>query len=323
MFDYENFKSKIFSIQPENFQTYALEVFVYQYLHNPTYQIYCQHLGKSPDNVHSLQDIPFLPIEFFKTHQVMTGKWKSEKVFMSSGTTGMQRSEHHVRDLGFYHKIAQVTFERLYGSLQSIEVMALLPSYLEQGDSSLISMVDHFMSQAHPASAYYLGDHTSLQKAITSSDRKKLLIGVSYALLDMADALSLSADNLIVMETGGMKGRRKEMIRTELHEVLMKNFAVEHIHSEYGMTELTSQAYAMGGQFAFPPWARALVRDINDPFSFLPVGRTGGLNIVDLANINSCAFVETKDLGLESKTGHFEVLGRFDNSDVRGCNLLV
>ena len=323
MFDYENFKSKIFSIQPENFQINALEVFAYQYFHNPTYQIYCQHLGKSPDNVHSLQDIPFLPIEFFKTHQVMTGQWEPEKVFMSSGTTGMQRSEHHVRDLSFYHQIAQVIFESHYGPLPSIEIMALLPSYLEQGDSSLISMVDHFMRHSHPSSAYYLGDHSSLLQAINSSDRKKLLIGVSYALLDVTDKTGLSADNLIIMETGGMKGRRKEMIRTELHEVLMKNFSASHIHSEYGMTELTSQAYAVEGQFAFPPWARALIRDINDPFTFLPAGRTGGLNIVDLANINSCSFLETKDLGLESKTGHFEVLGRFDNSDLRGCNLLV
>lgn len=323
MFDYENFIDNLFFTASDNFEDKALSVFEYQYAENLLYRQYCDQLKRTPKNVQHLEEVPFLPISFFKTHEVKTGNWEAEKVFMSSGTTGMQRSRHCVRDLDFYHRIARHIFEDRYGQLSSWEIMALLPSYLEQGDSSLISMVDHFMKNAMPQSSYHLSDLDSLTQSIESNDHQKLLIGVSYALLDLAESHQLHTEKLVVMETGGMKGRRKEMIRNELHEQIRKGINVTEVHSEYGMTELTSQAYGSGGQFQFPKWAMAMIRDTNDPMSYVTGEKAGGINIIDLANISTCAFIATQDLGRKYPDGTFEVLGRFDNSDIRGCNLMI
>ncbi|MEQ8471682.1 MAG: acyl transferase [Marinoscillum sp.] len=321
MFNYENFKSEIFFIQPSQLDQLVLEVFEYQYQNNSIYRAFCQHLNKHPENISNVMDIPFLPIELFKTKKVVTGSFEAEKIFKSSGTTGIQRSTHHIKNVSFYHHLAKVAFEGLYGSISQFEVMALLPSYQQQGNSSLISMVDTFMQDAKPGSTYYLNDlgqlKTNLQKP-----GKKILFGVSYALLDLATT-PVNTQNLIVIETGGMKGRRKEMIRKDLHSVLKQGLGLDEIHSEYGMTELTSQAYGINGNFKLPNWSKILIRDINDPFTYLANGQTGGINIIDLGNIDSCAFIETQDLGKMSPNGTFEVLGRFDNSDIRGCNLLI
>lgn len=324
MINPENFKSEIFFIQSNQFETQCLLVFNYQYEQNTIYQQYCEHIGKHPGNVNRITDIPFLPIEFFKSRKVVTGSWVEEKIFKSSGTTQQTRSLHFVKDLEFYHNIARHTFEQFYGKLADYEILALLPSYQEQGDSSLISMVDHFMSLSRPESQYFLGNHTELINQLSvDSSAKKLVMGVSFALLDLLDNSTSIPGKPIVMETGGMKGRRREMIREELHDQLKSGFEVPNIHSEYGMTELTSQAYSVDGIFQLPEWCKILIRDINDPLSYLDNEKTGGINIIDLGNIHSCAFIETKDLGKTHKNGTFEVLGRFDNSDIRGCNLLV
>lgn len=323
MFDYENFKRDVFLITEETFDGKALELFAYQYETNRLYQGYCKQLGRSPGSVGTITDIPFLPIAFFKSHHVQSGHWLPEKTFLSSGTTGSERSRHLVRDVSFYHKVARTMFESLYGPLAAYQILALLPSYQEQGNSSLISMVDHFIQHALPGSQYYLHQPVAIQEALADNTCKKLLIGVSYALLDLSERINVSNEKLLVMETGGMKGRRKELVRAELHEQVKKGIQTEAVHSEYGMTELTSQAYGPNGAFTFPKWARVMVRDVNDPFAYLKPGKTGGINIIDLANIDSCAFIETKDLGQVLENGTFEVLGRFDNSDIRGCNLLI
>lgn len=322
MFNYENFKSEIFFIDAANFESSALDVFQYQFHNNIIYNHFCLNLNKHPDNVTKVTDIPFLPIEFFKTKKVVSGTFKSEKIFKSSGTTGMERSRHYVKDLSFYHHLAQRAFETRYGKLADYEILALLPSYQEQGDSSLISMIDSFMSLSKPESSYYLDNREQLNIHLKGPG-KKLLFGVSYALLDLIESSNVETRDLLVFETGGMKGRKKEMIREELHSQLNKGLGIKVIHSEYGMTELTSQAYGVGGFFSFPEWCRVLIRDTNDPFSYLGSGKSGGINIIDLGNIDSCSFIETKDLGKQHDNGTFEVLGRFDNSDVRGCNLLV
>ena len=314
----KDFKESIFNINDETFEDSSLAVFNYQYHNCEIYKTYCQYLKKSPKNVHKLPEIPFLPIEFFKNHVVKSDSWKSEKVFKSSGTTGSVRSLHHVKDVNYYHEIAKKIFEERFGSLKEMEVIALLPSYLEQGDSSLISMVDFFIEHANPNSGYYL--QHDLEEVLKSKTRK-IVIGVSYALLDLAET-EVEVANTTIIETGGMKGRKKEMTRTELHGHLKNGFRIDEIWSEYGMTELLSQAYGKNGLFSFPSWAKCLIRDVNDPFTLLEDQKSGGINIMDLGNIDSCSFIETKDLG-RVKNGTFEVLGRFDNSDVRGCNLLI
>lgn len=324
MFDPENFKQSLFFIQPSQFEGAALQLFEYQWQNNPIYRTYCTTLGKDPSNVHSVESIPFLPIAFFKTQEIKTGAWITEKIFKSSGTTGAQRSCHHVGSETFYHQIAEKAFEMQYGQLAEFEVLALLPSYLEQGDSSLISMVDYFISRSSPSSAFLLDDEKALfDKLTTQSAHRKLIIGVTYALLDLASNLPIDLSEAVIMETGGMKGRRKEMIRSEVHAELKQAFSVSEVHSEYGMTELTSQAYGVDGRFQMPPWCKVSIRDINDPFTLLKEDQTGGINVIDLANTHSCAFIETKDLGKVQLNGEFEVLGRFDNSDLRGCNLLL
>ena len=321
MFEYKKFKSDIFNTNSQNFEDRALTIFAFQYEENPIYHTYCKFLGKNPKNVQSLDEIPFLPISFFKSQKVQTGNRQVEKVFKSSGTTSMTRSEHHVTDVSFYHQVATQIFEAQYGSLRDYFILALLPSYQEQGDSSLISMVDHFIAQSR-SGGYFLQNTDELIREL-ESDQKKILIGVSYALLDLAENHQIQPKNVILMETGGMKGRRKEMIRRELHQAIKAGIEVSEIHSEYGMTELTSQAYGRNGLFQPPPWMKIMIRDTNDPFSYLNSQKTGGINIIDLANVDSCAFLETMDLGQITENGQFEVLGRFDNSDIRGCNLLV
>lgn len=313
-----------------DFQEDALTLFNYQAAYNPLYKMFLGYLGIKPSHVKHLPEIPFLPIEFFKSHVVKTGEFEPEITFFSSGTTKMERSQHHVAEIDWYNSNSKRLFEQLYGPLSGYIVLALLPSYLEQGGSSLVAMVDYFIKETgQEEEGFYLRDHRKLLEVMHKSretGKKVLLIGVSYALLDWAEELQGQEDfaGVIIMETGGMKGRRKEMIREELHARLMNGFGVETIHSEYGMTELLSQAYSKGnGIFEPGETMRILLRDLNDPFYKGEGLRSGGINVIDLANIDSCAFIETKDIGKMHPDGRFEVLGRFDNSDIRGCNLLI
>ncbi|MFY0606121.1 MAG: acyl transferase [Cyclobacteriaceae bacterium] len=323
MLDYKRFKKDIFLINQENFESYCLAVYEYQYSYNPVYREYSDYLNRTPDSVNTIHDIPFLPIDLFKKHIIQTETWEPQKVFQSSGTTGQVRSKHYVRDEKFYHQVAKSHFESLYGSLENLQVLALLPSYQEQENSSLINMVDSFMGLSLPGSSYFLNNQEALMETLVSTERHKILFGVSFALLDLAEKTSLDVRNLTIIETGGMKGRREEIIREELHQKIKNGLGDYPIHSEYGMTELTSQGYMINEYFTFPKWAKVLIRDVNDPFTYKNDGNSGGLNIIDLANIATCSFIETKDLGkIDSQKG-FQVLGRFDNSDIRGCNLLL
>ncbi len=317
----ESFKEIIFTINEKNFASYCLEVFKYQYSQCPVYHTYCNLLDRNPNNVKRISQIPFLPIEFFKNHAVKSGTWDEEKVFKSSGTTKSGRSQHFIKDLNFYHRLTRKTFEDYFGQLETVQILALLPSYLEMGDSSLIAMIDAFLTKSAPNSGYFHDNFDDLTQESGPYSPKKLLFGVSYALLDLSERYKKPLQNIKIMETGGMKGRRKEMTRRELHQNLRKTFKIDDIFSEYGMTELMSQAYGKNGEFRFPEWVKVLIRDINDPFSYLNNGKTGGINVIDLGNIDSCAFIETKDLG-KAQNRVFEVLGRFDNSDIRGCNLM-
>lgn len=326
----KGFQERIFSVAKGEFEALALELYEFQRRNNPVYKSYLQQLGIMAQPVTDYKKIPFLPIEFFKHHRVTTGEWQEQCIFQSSGTTDQVSSKKYVQDTGFYDSVAIRIFESLYGPLSGYHILALLPSYLERGNSSLVYMVDSFIkASGSEHSGFYLSNYAALAKKLghlATGNRKVLLIGVTYALLDLVENFEVNtgANNLMVMETGGMKGRRKEMIREELHDILCAGFGLEEIHSEYGMTELTSQAYAgEKGKFRLPPWVRVRVRDINDPFDVLPGGRTGGLNIIDLANVATCAFIETRDLGKLNPDGTVEVLGRFDNSEMRGCNLLV
>ncbi len=321
----DSFKTRVNTITSAEFDTAALELFDYQWNENAVYQEYCRSLSKNPANVRALTEIPFLPIGLFKSQKIISGKWSPADLFKSSGTTSEQRSIHYVRDLDFYHQNARKCFEYFYGPLANYSIKALLPSYQQQGDSSLIAMVDYFMRHAAEDSGYFLDDKIALAKELeTSPKSQRLLLGVSYALLDLAEQNRLRTEGTIIMETGGMKGRRHEITRTELHEYLQFGLGVEAIHSEYGMTELMSQAYAKSqGIFEFPPWTRVFARDINDPFDFVNHSRIGGVNVVDLANVDTCAFIETMDLGRKKDDSKFEIVGRFDNSDIRGCNLLI
>ncbi len=310
------------------FEENALAIFRYQALHCAVYRDFIQHLGINAEEVKRFSNIPFLPISFFKTHRVQTGNETASIVFSSSGTTGMQHSRHYVHDLTIYEQSFYRAFCQFYGQVENTCIIALLPSYLEREGSSLIYMVDSLLQQSkHPHSGYFLYDHENLYHVLSqlkSSGQPTLLMGVTYALLDFAEHYSLNFPELIVMETGGMKGKRKEMVRPELHSLLCKSFGVTHIHSEYGMTELLSQAYSSGnGWFYSPKWMRVLIRDPFDPLSIRQHGESGGINVIDLANIHSCSFIATQDLGKTRPDGSFEVLGRFDHSDLRGCNLLI
>jgi len=319
----------IFSIQTEaDFVQAALQTFGYQYQHNQVYQRFCTLLGRTPDKVRQLTDIPFLPIEFFKSEAVYCGNERPTTIFTSSGTTGSQTSRHYVKDLAVYQQSFRQGFADFYGNIEEYTVLALLPSYLERTGSSLITMVADLIERSGSAdSGFYLNEYDLLAEKLTSLDRsgrKVLLIGVSFALLDLVETHRFQLKNTIVMETGGMKGRRKELIREELHAILCEGFGVEHIHSEYGMTELLSQAYSAGsGLYESVRWLKVLIRDTNDALSYQRPLKTGGINLIDLANIHSCSFIATQDLGRLHPDGKFEVLGRFDNADIRGCNLLI
>ena len=319
----------IFSIQTDaDFVQAALQTFGYQYQHNEVYQRFCTLLGRTPDKVRQLTDIPFLPIEFFKSEAVYCGNERPTTVFTSSGTTGSQTSRHYVKDLAVYQESFRQGFADFYGNIEEYTVLALLPSYLERTGSSLITMVADGIERSGSAdSGFYLNEYDLLAEKLTSLDRsgrKVLLIGVSFALLDLVETHRFQLKNTIVMETGGMKGRRKELIREELHAILCEGFGVEHIHSEYGMTELLSQAYSGGsGLYESVRWLKVLIRDTNDALSYQRPLKTGGINLIDLANIHSCSFIATQDLGRLHPDGKFEVLGRFDNADIRGCNLLI
>lgn len=320
---------QIFSINSaEEFERLALQVFRHQAKNCLVYKEYIGHLGISIDHVNSVKAIPYLPIVFFKTHDILSSAEDIEIEFSSSGTTGMSQSRHLVTDLSIYDESFNRAFERFYGKIRETCLLALLPSYLERDGSSLIYMTDALLQQSrHPDSGYFLHNHEELYQKLLDlqqSGQKTILIGVTYALLDFIEKYRIVFPELIVMETGGMKGKRKEMVRDELHGELQSGFGVSAIHSEYGMTELLSQAYSYGeGLFNCPPWMKVLLRDTNDPLSLITGNKTGGINVIDLANINSCSFIATQDLGKLFPDGSFEVLGRFDNADIRGCNLLV
>lgn len=315
-------------VTKEEFLTHALRVFVFQYQNNPVYRSFCSHLNVHPEQVKNLQQIPFLPIEFFKSKRVISSHNPSEITFTSSGTTGNETSKHFVTDLKLYEQSYLKGFAQFYGNVADYCILALLPSYLERTGSSLIYMVQDLISKSkHSRSGFFLNNYDELYqllKELQDTGVKTLVIGVSFALLEFTERYALSLKNSIIMETGGMKGRRKELIRKELHQLLCQGFGVTEIHSEYGMTELLSQAYSKGnGVFHCPPWMQVLIRDTEDPLSYQKRGQTGGLNLIDLANINSCSFIATQDLGKVHPDGSFEVIGRFDHSDIRGCNLMV
>ena len=325
----EKIKDKIFSIQSSgDFETLAFEVFQYQANNNKTYSKYINQLGIIPGSINRLDQIPFLPIEFFKTHKIITGKDISGKIFTSSGTTGSGTSKHYVTDISFYGESFTRTFQYFYGNPEQYCILALLPSYLEREGSSLIYMMDHLIKKSNNTeSGFYLDKLNTLAEKIIllhKQNQKILLFGVSFALLNIAEKYKPDLSGQIVMETGGMKGRREEITREELHKVLNKAFNTKVIHSEYGMTELLSQAYSGGdGIFHAPPWMKIQIRDSYDPLSYVKKGQSGGINVIDLANYNSCSFIETQDLGRLLPNGGFEVLGRFDSSEMRGCNLMV
>ena len=322
-------KDKIFKIRTsKDFETLALEVFQYQAKNNEIYLNYLNHMGIIPGNIHQLDQIPFLPIEFFKTFKIITGKDTPGIIFTSSGTTGAITSKHYVTDISWYSESFNRTFQYFYGNPEQYCLLALLPSYLEREGSSLIYMMDYLIRNSkNPESGFYLDKLDALAEKIVrlrEQNQKILLFGVSFALLNLAEKYKPDLSGQIVMETGGMKGKREEIIREELHEVLKKAFNTKLIHSEFGMTELLSQAYSKGdGVFQTPPWMKVQIRDGYDPFFYVKKGQSGGINVIDLANYNSCSFIETRDLGRLLPDGGFEVSGRFDSSDIRGCNLMV
>ncbi len=321
--------SDIFSVKtPQDFERAAIEVFRFQAEHCKVYADFIKYLSINPVKVKELAQIPFLPIEFFKTREVISSNQPVEITFTSSGTSKTSASRHLVNSVNIYEQSYQKCFEKFYGDVRDYALLALLPSYQEREGSSLIYMVDDLIRKSgNKSSGYFLDNYAALAdrlNALKEVGTHTLLIGVTYALLDFAESHSLELPQLIVMETGGMKGRRKEIIRPELHEKLCEGFGVPAIHSEYGMTELLSQAYSKGGgKFHAPAWMQVCIRDVNDPLQLLPQGFTGGINVIDLANLNSCAFIATQDLGKIHSDKSFDILGRFDHSDIRGCNLLV
>ena len=322
-------QNPIFDIRTaEEFLSHALRIFALQYRTNEVYRSFCGHLKVAPHTVDRIDQIPFLPIEFFKTKTIVASNHPAEIIFTSSGTTGDRTSKHVVTDLTVYEQSYRNGFAEFYGNIEDYCILALLPSYLERTGSSLIYMVDDLIAKSkHPKSGFFLHEYDQLYPLIQelqATGVKLLLIGVSFALLEFTERYQLTLKNTIIMETGGMKGRRKELIRQELHQLLKNGFGVSEIHSEYGMTELLSQAYSKGhGAFHCPPWMKILIRDTEDPLTYQATGKTGGVNVIDLANSNSCSFIATQDLGKLNTDGSFEIMGRFDHSDIRGCNLMV
>lgn len=318
---------KVFGVSEADFEALSLEIFRYQFENNRVYNNYVKALGVNPSGINTITQIPFLPIRFFKSHPVQTGDFIPETVFESSGTTGTVNSRHLVKDISLYTESFTRSFELFYGPVKNWCIIGLLPSYLERSNSSLVFMVNNMIKEsAHEKSGFYLDEYDQLFTVLNELERqqqKTLLIGVTFALLDFAEQFQPVLKNTVVMETGGMKGRRKEMIRPELHELLTKSFHITTVHSEYGMTELLSQAWSTGeGIFNTPPWMKILVRDEEDPLLVRETG-AGAINVIDLANVHSCSFIATDDAGKVFKNRSFEILGRMDGSDLRGCSLLL
>lgn len=329
-----DFPQRVFAASAAGFDQLAIELFHYQYQHNLIYRQYCDAIKTDPSTVHSISRIPFLPISFFKTHEVKTGEFDAEMIFESSGTTTTVNSRHHVKELEIYRTSFNTCFEKFYGAAQHKCIFGLLPSYLERQHASLVMMTGELIKASkYELSDFYLYDHEKLQRSLMHNELLKipsLLIGVTYALLDFAEKYPMQLRHTIVMETGGMKGRREEMTRTEVHAILQKQLGLGLVHSEYGMTELLSQAYSKGdGIFHSAPWMKVLLRDEDDPFHIstaTDAGNrplTGVINVIDMANIYSCCFIATDDIGRLHGNGCFEVLGRMDSSDVRGCSLMT
>lgn len=308
---------------PEEFERCALELFRFQAVACAPYRRYVELLGVDVDGVRRVEDIPFMPVELFKTEDVYCGDGSPEIVFTSSNTGSTVASRHIMQSLEVYRRSFTAAFEHFYGAVEGWSIYGLLPNYLEREGSSLVYMVDTLIKQCG-SGGFYLHDYEKLIADMAADERPKILLGVSYALWDLAEKYAPQLHDTVVMETGGMKGRRKEISKRELHEILCRGFGVEHIHSEYGMAELTSQAYSAGeGLFRAPSWMRVLVRDVNDPFDHRPEGMRGGVDIIDLANLTSCAFIQTQDVGRVLEDGSFMIEGRIAGSDIRGCNLLV
>jgi len=321
-------KHLIKNYSQEEFTKTALEIFRFQAQNVAVYKDYLRHIGCDVNLVDQLEKIPFLPITFFKSHSIISGFSKEKLTFFSSGTTNQNRSKHLIANSELYKESFSKGFEYFFGDVTNYVILALLPSYLEQGNSSLVYMVNDLINESKNGdSGFYLNNYTDLLdklETIEKRQQKALLIGVSYALLDLIEMKKFKLNNTMIMETGGMKGRRNELIKSELHTLLQAGFGVEKIYSEYGMTELLSQAYSLGGNhFKSSPWMKILIREMEDPYTFLGNDRVGGINVIDFANYFSCSFIETQDLGKTHENGTFEVLGRFDNSDIRGCNLMI
>lgn len=329
MHQLQNLYSQVFKISEQNFDSVALEIFKYQSKNNLIYKKYLKLLGINVERVKHTRGIPFMPIDFFKDFKVISGNWEPEVIFLSSGTGGQKRSKHYIRKLLFFKNVSLRIFNQYYGHPRQYHIFALLPSYNNaQKNSSLIHMVKFLIdASGSDLSGFYSDNLENLMENIKfakSLKGKIMLFGVSFALLDFAEKLSIDLDDSIIIETGGMKGQRVEITRNELHRSLKSAFNVKKVHSEYGMTELLSQAYSgENGIFSTPKWMRIVIRDIYDPYNTVTLGKTGGLNVIDLANIDSCSFIETQDMGLLHKNGYFEVIGRLDNSEIRGCNLHI
>lgn len=324
----ESLLKQIPKVNKANFEALALAIFQYQVHENTTYREYCSLLNIQTKSIAKLTDIPFLPIQFFKNHEIKSGNWQEATIFKSSGTTGQQQSQHFVRDVDFYNHISTIGFETYYQSVKDYCILALLPSYLERQDSSLVSMCNYFIQQSrYEESGFFLNNYKTLCDKLTYCQKNKiptLLIGVSFALLDLAEQYPMDLSEITIMETGGMKGRRKEITREELHTQLKTAFNVSAIQSEYGMTELLSQAYAVGvtNKFFPTPSMRVFSRDITDPLKLINHHKTGAINITDLANIDTCSFIATDDIGKVYADNSFSIMGRLDASDIRGCNLM-
>lgn len=321
-------QQKIFSVTSSSFENISLEVFKFQFEHVEIYREFCHSLGKTPLSVNSLSDIPFLPVDFFKTHSIISSEKRAKQIFESSGTTNSISSKHYVADISLYEESFLHGFRYFYGDPSDYVMLAMLPSYLERKNSSLVYMADKLIQLAgRKESGFFLNEFEKLLKVLMSlneRNQKTLLLGVTFALLDFSEQFKLEFPELIVIETGGMKGRREELTRQEVHQQLSKAFNVEKIHSEYGMTELLSQAYSKGdGIFQTPPWMKILARDIYDPLRLQETNCTGAVNVIDLANLHSCSFIATSDLGKVNNDGSFQILGRLDNAEIRGCNLMV
>jgi len=325
----QTFTRELLRVSPRNFTEQALQLFRYQAINNPIYAQYLHALDTNIAEVQHITQIPFLPIELYKYHTIKTGTFDSKIIFESSGTSQQTRSKQHLAETNLYETVSVQIFEQLYGNIENYTFLALLPSYLERSTSSLVYMVNHFIGKSKQQhSGFYLYNFNDLAKKLRflqkNTQQKVILWGVTFALLDFVQQYPIKYPNLIVMETGGMKGRGKERTRAEVQQILQQGLGTAHIHSEYGMTELSSQAYAKhAGRFKMSSFLQVCIRDLYDPFNFLPTGASGGINLIDLANVDTCAFIETKDIGKLHPDNTFEVLGRFDNADIRGCNLLV